>query len=370
MILRQFFFKKYFPLNKIEIDQKSLIHNYKYLSRINRRVKVAPVLKSNAYGHGIVQVAKILDQLGAPFFCVDSIYEAYQLLKAKIKTKILVMGYINPENLKVKKLPFSYAVYDLELLAAISKYQKGASVHIKVDTGMHRLGVPVDELSEFLVEVKKYKDVKVDGLMSHFAEGDVVKSELSKKQLNNFNRAKQIFTKNGFSLKYTHIAASDGLINIKNIGKVSNIARCGIGVYGLTENTYLKPALTLKTHIIQIKNIKRGDSVGYGSTFIAKDHIKLGLLPIGYNDGVDRRLSNVGSVKVSGILCPIIGRVSMNITTIDLTKVKSAVLGQEVIVFSNISDEINSLLKSAELCKTIPHDLLIHLHTSIRREVV
>src|SRR5690349_13962355 len=114
----------YHPLNTFEISAYHLKHNYKYLSYLNSRLSIAPVLKSNAYGHGIVEVASILDPLNPPFFCVDSIYEAYQLLKAKIKTPILVMGYIHPDTLKVKKLPFSFAIYSIEMLEALHKYQE------------------------------------------------------------------------------------------------------------------------------------------------------------------------------------------------------------------------------------------------------
>ena len=152
--IKKIFGREYHPLNRIEISRSALVHNYQYLSNLNKKILIAPVLKSNAYGHGLVQVAKLLDPLGAPFFCVDSIYEAYELLKAGIKTKILIMGYIDPENLKVKKLPFSYAVYNEEQLKVINKYQKGAGIHIKFDSGMHRLGITIDELSKFINTLK------------------------------------------------------------------------------------------------------------------------------------------------------------------------------------------------------------------------
>src|SRR3989344_6772460 len=116
------FKKMYKTLNRIEISRKNLLENYRFLSAINRKIKIAPVLKSNGYGHGIIEVAQILDKVGAPFFCVDSLYEAYELYKAKIKTPVLIMGYTNPENLKVKKLPFQYAVYDIGLAAVINNY--------------------------------------------------------------------------------------------------------------------------------------------------------------------------------------------------------------------------------------------------------
>ena len=152
--LRKILGREYYPINRIAISKNDLISNYKYLSHLNKNIKVAPVLKSNAYGHGINTVAKILDELNPPFFCVDSLFEAYELFKEKIKSDILIMGYVRPENLRIKALPFSYAIYDLGLAEAINEYQPGAKIHIKVDTGMNRLGVQIKDLRNF---AKKYK---------------------------------------------------------------------------------------------------------------------------------------------------------------------------------------------------------------------
>ena len=186
-ILRQLFRKSY-PLNRITIFKDNLISNYNYLSNLNSSVKIAPVLKSNAYGHGLVEIGKIVDKLKAPFLCVDSLYEAYKLKKAGIKTPILIMGFIDSQNLKIKSLPFSYAVWDLELAKVINSHQKGARVHIFVDTGMHREGVLVGELADFVAKLKKFENIKIEGLMSHFANAHLDNS-LTRLQLLNFQKA-------------------------------------------------------------------------------------------------------------------------------------------------------------------------------------
>src|SRR5579872_1461821 len=291
--------KGYLPLNKISISKINLLGNYKHLSNKSKNIKILPVLKSNAYGHGIVEIAKILDEQNPAMFCVDSLYEAYELKKAKIKTPILIMGYINPQNLKVKKLPFSYAAYDLNLLETINKYQKGAQVHIKVDTGMHRLGVPIDELDFFLREAKKFENIKIVGLMSHFASADNPSDSQNNEQIENFKKAKQIFKDQGIELKWFHLANSDGLLNLQNdVENVTNAARVGLALYGIHQDEKdLKPVLELTSQIVQIKNLKKGEKVGYSGTFQADRNVKIGLLPIGYNDGVDRRLSNLGYAK-------------------------------------------------------------------------
>jgi len=162
----------YEHLNIIEISASRLNHNYNYLSSLKKNIKIAPVLKSNAYGHGLLQIAKIVDRLNPPFICVDSLFEAYELLKANIKTQILIMGFISPKSLKTKKLPFSFVVFNKELVDAISKYQPHAKIHIFVDTGMHREGVNLDELPSFIKYIKTKTNLEIEGLMSHFAKSD------------------------------------------------------------------------------------------------------------------------------------------------------------------------------------------------------
>lgn len=374
--LFKFFKREYLTLNRIEISKSALINNYHYLSSLSSKMVVAPVLKSNAYGHGIVEVGKVLDSEKAPFFCVDSLYEAYQLLKSKIKTPILIMGYTNPQNFKVKKLPFSFAVYDLEMAKVLNSYQWEAKVHIKVDTGMHRLGVSIEELPVFLQELKKLTNLKVEGLMSHLAVATDAKDPLFIKQVENFQKAQQIVKDAGFNLKWFHLTASAGLLNPearKIISQLTNLARSGRALYGIPPSkkiTRLQPVLKLITHIAQIKVIDKGERVGYDGTYTAKKETILGLLPIGYFDGVDRRLSNKGSVLLNGVACPIVGKVSMNITAVDISKVKNPKLGQEVVVYSNQSEDTNSVYNNAEICQTIPYEILVHLVPSTRRTVV
>ena len=371
--LRKILGREYYPINRITISKNDLISSYKYLSHLNKNIKIAPVLKSNAYGHGINTVAKILDELNPPFFCVDSLFEAYELFKEKIKSDILIMGYVRPENLRIKILPFSYAIYDLDLAEAINEYQPGAKIHIKVDTGMHRLGVPVKDLRDFVKKLKRFKYLNIEGLMSHLA--DPLNANTTGKQLTSFEDASAILDSEGFELKYKHIAASGGLLKIdkSRLSKISNLSRAGIALYGLSplgKNPQLKPALQFSSIIGQIKKLTKGDKVGYSGTFTSSKNMLLGILPAGYFDGVDRRLSNKGIVLVDGKQCPIIGRVSMNITTIDLTNVKNPKVGQEAIVYSSERKNLNSVENTAKLCETIPHEILIHLKSTIRREII
>lgn len=370
----------YQSLNSIELSKDRLLKNYKQLDSLSPHIKVAPVLKSNGYGHGIVEVAKILDSLDTfhlsskpPFFCVDSLYEAYELTKANIKTPILIMGYVDPENLKVKRLPFSYAVWDLRSLNGVYRFQPQAGIHIFVDTGMNREGVRIEDLPRFISYFGKFPNLKVEGLMSHLAQADKLTS--FKKQLTNFRRSQEMVSRAGFQPRYYHILNSDGLLNLKSnqiltrqVG--TEITRLGLALYGVSQNNKLKPVLKFTTKLICIKRLKKGEWVGYAGTFKAKKDMILGVLPAGYNDGVDRRLSNKGVVTINGKSCPIIGLVNMNLTTIDLSLVKYPKIGQEVVIYSDNPKDKNSIQNSAKLCKTIPYELLIHLHPSTKRTVI
>lgn len=374
-LIRKLIGKKYRPLNLVEINKKHLISNYRELSKINPKIKIAPVLKSNAYGHGLIKVAKVLDSLNLPFICVDSLYEAYELLKAKVKSQILIMGYIDPDNLKVKKLPFSYAVYDLKLLEVINKYQKEASVHIKVDTGMNRLGVKIKDIPDFLAELKNFPSVNVEGIMSHFASAKDSKDEGALLQLQNFKKALDLAKSAGIKCQWKHITSSSSLLNLNNkhLQKISNLARVGLALYGIDSQygkAKLKPVLSLKSRIVQIKNLNTGEKIGYSGTRTAKSPMTIGLLPLGYNDAVDRRLSNKGKITVNGKQCLIVGMVSMNITAIDLTNVLDVREGDEVTVISNNQRDTNSIFNIAKIAKTIPYDILVRINPTIRREVI
>ncbi len=365
--------RNYEPLNLIEISRKNLKSNYKYLSSINSNIKIAPVLKSNAYGHGISLVGKEFDKLGAPFICVDSLYEAYELLNKNVKTQVLIMGFISPKSLNTKKLPFSYAVYNKELVYAIAKYQPNSKVHIFVDTGMHREGVRLEDLPKFLKYIQS-NHLEIEGLMSHFAMGDDIKNEDTRKQVENFALTRKILKDHGINPKWIHIANSAGLLNSREYkNKLGNMARVGKSSYGIDPrkvNKDLKPALTLKTKIAQVKNLKKGEKVGYDFSYTATKDMRIAIIPIGYYEGVDRRLSNKGYVLVKNKYCKIIGRVSMNITIIDVSNIKNVSVGQEVIVFSNNPAAKNSIQNSAKICNTIPYELLVHIGSSTKRIIL
>lgn len=374
-LIKQVLGRKSYPLNRIEVSKQALINNYSKLSAINPKVKIVPVLKSNAYGHGINLVGQILKQVqdDMPFIAVDSLYEANQLKKAGVKSQILIMGYIDPQSLRGRRLPYAYAAWGLDFLKEIDTYQKGAEVHLFIDTGMHREGVQIEELPQFLEDLKQFKNIKVVGVMTHLAIGGEPDNKITKLQILNFKKAVKMVKKAGFKIKWVHLGGSNAILHNNNLG--INVARVGLALYGYDpqgqisniQDQGLVPVLKVISKIAQIKEVPKGAPVGYNAAFKAAKKMTIGVLPIGYNDGVDRRLSGKGMVLVDGIPYKILGYLSMNMTTIDLTNVKKPYVGQEVVVFSDNLTDPNSFPNTAKKGGTTVYDLLIRLNPSTKR---
>lgn len=376
------FSRQYKTLNLIKVSQQALLNNFHFFQNQQEKALVAPVLKSNAYGHGLKLIAKFVDDhIKPPYICVDSLYEAYELEKAKTETPILIIGYTNPNNFKViKRLKFTFPVYDEETIKTLHTYQPGVKVHLKIDTGMNRLGIHPNQIKEFIKLIKKFKKIKVEGIYSHLSQADEIKSKsFTKAQIKTFGKVISKFEQAGINFKWKHISATSGGTTI--INPQFNLVRLGLGFYGLSPfppsssqgkllTAHLKPALTLITHIAQVKTIKKGSEVSYAGTFIAKKKMKIAILPIGYYDGVDRRLSNKGLVAINDTYAPIIGRVCMNITVIDVSHLKEVEKGQEVTIFSDTKIDKNSLESSAILANTIPYTLLVNLSETTRRVLI
>ena len=380
--LRKIFGHPYQNLNLIEVSRSALLNNYHFFKRLNPKVKICPTLKSNAYGHGLKLIAQFIDQeIKAPFIAVDSLYEAYELEKIKIKTPILIIGYTFPKNFKIKKkLKFTFPAYDQETIKILDKYQPEAKIHIKVDTGMNRLGIKPEQIRDFIKSLKKIKRVQVTGIYSHLAQAsDPQGKSFTKKQIKTFKEVIKIFEQEGFKFKWKHIAATAGSIQIKD--PEFNLSRIGLGFYGISPfpeksklnqilKKSLKPALKLSSHIIQIKTINPKEQVGYNGTFTAKKKTKIGILPLGYYDGLDCRLSNKGMIKIKEKYCPIVGNICMNLTAINLNNVRHTRVGDKVTIYNNKTSSLNSIINSAKKVKTSPYNLLTNLSETTRRILI
>jgi alanine racemase len=366
-------FSGYRPLIEVLVYRDRLLHNLRVYQQKYPRQQVAPVLKSNAYGHGLVPVAKILDREPIAFLIVDSIFEAITLVKEGIKSNILVIGYIRPSEINRNRYKnIAFTITSLDQLKKISRnLNRPQSFHLKIDTGMHRQGILPAEFESAINLIKNNPNIILEGLCSHFCSADSTDKKYCEFQMENWKKAVPAFKKTFFTLKYFHLAATGGsYYQPKN----TNVIRLGMGLYGVdpspNRKLMLQPALELRTIITGIKSIQKGDHVGYGLTFQAKKTMKIATVPAGYFEGVDRRLSNRGFYKVGEYFCPLVGRVSMNITVIDISQVSGAKVGDPVTLISPESADPNSAQAIAKLCDTIPYEILVHIPQHLRRTVI
>lgn len=373
-LFRKWKLRNYTPLIKVLIYKDNLLHNLHAFQKAFPNIHIAPVLKSNAYGHGLTQIAEILNNENVPFLCVDSYYEALALRAKGIRTPILVIGYTPIENLKNKPPKnIAFSVISLEELKQVGKtINSHRSFHLKFDTGMHRHGILPEELPEALKIIRQNKNIKVEGAFSHFADADTSNSELTKTQIESWNKIADTIQKELPEIKYLHLAATAGSAHTGEIN--ANAIRLGLGLYGMDKipnrNLNLKPILEMKTKISSIRRIAQGEQVGYSATFRAPRDMTIATIPAGYYEGIDRRLSNKGFVQVENTPCPIIGRVSMNISSIDVSSIPNREMGTPVTVISKNPENENSIQNMARLAETTPYIILVHLPAHLRRVVL
>lgn len=365
---------KYKPLIKILIARRALLHNYDSYAKAYGDLAIAPMLKSNAYGHGLREVGKILDAKHPPFFAVDSFFEALVLRQAQVQAKILIIGYTRKDVWERKTLKnLSYAILGMESLREIALSLKTRqNFHLKIDTGMHRHGILPADFEEAAKLIASNQNIVLEGLCSHFANAYSQGDSFTKAQIAAWNRGVEFFQSRILRIKYLHTAATPGFPQSRSIK--ANVARIGIGLYGIDTsprlNSDLEPVLEMRSVVATTKQISARERVGYNLLFESVKPMILGTIPAGYNDGVDLRLTNQGAVRVAGEMCKIVGRVSMNVTTIDLSAVKDPSPEEEATIISRIKSDANSVENIAKICHTSPYEILVHIHPNLRREIV
>jgi len=369
--LRQF--NPNFNLLRIEINKNQLEENIRFFKSQFQIPYLAAVLKSNAYGHGLKEIGQLLDKNeNISHLVVDSIMEAKILRNINIKKPIIIVGYVPKAILKdLKKLNVILVVNSLiQALDLKNQIDFPLKVHIKIDTGLHRHGVFLEELKETIDILNANRHLKIEGLMSHLAAPSSQK-ELSLNQFKNWKEGIRIYKEKiaDFKNHYFHLLATAGINYFNKIE--NNLARIGLGIYGFDstseKNLKVKPILSFWAKVVNIKNIKRGEGVGYGFSWIAEKERKIATIACGYYEGVPRYLSNRGFFYYRDKALPIIGRVSMNLSNVDISDVSDLKIEDEVEVFSVDLNKSNSITKVAELGNTIPYEVLVHLSPQIRR---
>lgn len=370
----------------IELDKKAIEHNYKSIrSLLSPKTKLMAVVKSNAYGHGLIDFSTEVGKLGPDWFGVDSIVEAIALRKAGITKPILVLGYTLPDML-VQAVEFhvSVTVSTFELLAAISKsnFEEKLKIHVKVDTGMHRQGFDFSECEKVLAELKKLKDkVEVEGLFTHFAAAkNPAFPARTENQLTHFANWQAAFKKEGYK-PIEHAAASGGAILYKQ--SHFDMVRVGIAMYGLWpsgevkahaggagSSLSLEPVLSWKTIIGEIKRVKKGERVGYDFTEELKRDSLLVVCPIGYWHGFPRALSGIGEVIIGGKCARVVGRVSMDMIVVDATETLGAKVGDEVVIIGKSGNEEIFAENLASLSDTSAYEIVTRTNPLIKKIIL
>lgn len=363
----------YTPLVEIKISKEALLHNYGFY-REQGAQSVAPVLKSNAYGHGLLEVARVMDTTDAPFLVVDSLYEAIVLRRGGIKKPILVIGYTTPENIaRVKLRHVAFMVTSVEHLHALcAQVRRPVHVHMKIDTGMNRQGILPAELDEALSVIQAHPHITLAGIFSHFAETDTPGAARTTLQLARWRDVLARTKATCGNALYYHIAATAGVGQL--LPTDSNVMRLGVGLYGIDPSgryeSRLRPALSVFAPITAIKHVGAGAFVGYGDSFQAGRDMTIATLPLGYFEGIDRHLSSKGVVMLGDHPCAIVGRVSMNITTIDISGLSDIRVGDRVLVLGGARALPCSIESAAATAGTISYELLVHIPQHLRRTLV
>lgn len=300
------------------------------------------VIKANGYGHGAVAVATALSGRVAGF-CVATAEEALELRSAGIAQPILILGYVFPEcNEQLILHDIMLTVFDYEsaehLSAAATKLGKQVKIHIKLDTGMSRLGfMPDRESVDDICRIARLSGIVVEGIFSHFACADEKDKTSAMAQLKTFNEFADTLQAKGVSIPVLHLSNSAGIIDLPEAR--FNMVRCGISTYGLYPSdevdrgaVHLTPAMSIYSHIALLKTVEAGTPVSYGSTFVTERQTRIATVPVGYADGYPRSLSNKGYMLVHGKKAPVLGRVCMDQLMIDVTDIEDVSRGDEVVV--------------------------------------
>jgi len=333
---------------------------------------VLPVIKNDAYGHGLLEVAKALAQEKVYGFGLSEPYEAYLLRKAGLIHPILLLSGFEkdwlPEMYNLRITPVVTSVESMEWLANFS-YKRAIKwdFHLKVDTGMHRFGVIKEELPKIINILKTNPQLNMSGIMTHLSCAEKSEDPLTISQINTFFEVVEFLKTQRFNFKFIHLANSAGIIFLKKRG---NLVRPGISLFGSYPNfkarSYIKlyPVMTVKSRVIELKKLKPGLTAGYGPTFKASKECVLGIVPVGYGDGYPRILSNKGFAWIKGKRVPVVGTVSMKCLYLDLTRVKGIEPGEEVILLGGPHEEVPAD-ELASLADTISYELFCNLGKTI-----
>ncbi len=361
----------------IEISKSNLSFNYKTIrSLLAPGTKMLGVIKSNAYGHELVGMGKALSILGIDWLGVDSITEALALRSNGVKKPILVMGYTLPENFSLaSRFDISLTISGFENLKALERITKALKIHVKIDSGMHRQGFYPDQLVKVVSLLKKSKKTRVEGIFTHFAVAkDPRDTADTLDQIQQLQQAIAVIRQAGFS-PLVHAGASGGTFNFP--GAHYDLVRAGIALYGLwpAEETQaawqvlhpLKPILSWKTIVSEIKQVKKGQRIGYDYTETLQRDTTIAILPIGYWHGYWRAFSSKAHVLIRGQRARVLGRVAMDMTVVDVTGIPKVKVGDETVLIGSQGKESVTASELADIAGTSHYEIVTRLNPLIKK---
>jgi len=371
----------------VELDREVPDHNLRELRKgLRKGTILCAVVKANAYGHGVKEMIPLLPS--ADWFAVNSLEEGVELREMAEKRPVLVLGHVPLDALQeavARNLDFT--VYNRETLEALAQLDLGsigpARLHLKVETGTGRQGILPSEVKGFVGQLKSVAGAKLVGVSTHFANiEDTLNHDYAQAQLDRFGDVLNILDRLDIKADFIHAAATAAGILFSKTH--FNLVRAGIGIYGLwpSRETYLstllghrpvpdlRSVLTWKTRIVQIKNLPEGSYIGYGCTYRATRPIRVAVLPVGYAEGYDRKLGNAAYVLIRGKRAPVIGRVCMNLTMVDISDIPHAGLEEEVVLLGQDGEERVSVETMAEWAGTINYEIVTRISPLFPRRVV
>lgn len=360
----------------VEVSKTALRHNIGVIKNLAKGKLVMGVTKSNAYGHGLVAISQLFLKHGVDWLGTDNLAEAVTLRQAHIKAPILVLGYTPAGELGLAaRYNIKLTLYGEEILATPSQFKSRINWHLKIDSGMSRQGVLVNRLPAFLDKLKNYPEIKVEGVLTHFANADDLPDLVyARHQLAQFQTALGMLSARGFNPLLRHAAATPAFFALPEAS--FDLVRIGIGFYGLWPSAKfrenfkalgLQPALQWKTRVVQIKNIKKDTPVGYGITERVKKDSMTAVLPVGYYDGYFRGLSSIGRVLINGQSCKILGRVSMNLCVVDISETLKTKVWDEVVLIGQSGKEVITAEEIAQKLGTISYEVAARINPLLPR---
>jgi alanine racemase len=367
-----------------EINLSAIAHNLKTVSRAVKKRSVIAVVKADAYGHGCIEVSKRLLKEGTSFLAVAYIGEGLLLRDAGITAPIIVL--FDCEDIDhffdFDLLPVIHDIITASALSRVARKRRATiKVHVKVDTGMGRIGLSGKHIIEDIVKIAGMEGIELTGLMSHFSDADLSDRSYAAVQLKEFNMIRETLCKKLNKKLLSHMANSAAVLNFEDAHL--DAVRPGLMLYGYSPLSYnletgtknskpitLIPAMKVKTKILCIRKLPPDSPISYGRTFVTKRQSKMGVLPLGYADGYNRLFSNNAEVLVRGRRVPVVGRICMDLTMVDLTEIEDVREGDEAVILGKQGNESITAYELARKAQTIPYEILTSLGSHSRKEYV